>query len=118
VARAADAGGVLKNVGIDFETDGLTAFPLLDDRGSDSYGGALGIEYLFNLDRQFVVEVATVQRSKTVAGLGGAQYAVGARFQQPLDNPWILLMDAMRGFQEVGRDTVGVRVELRRRKFQ
>jgi hypothetical protein len=114
LARAADAGGVLKNVGINFETDGLTGFPLLDDRGNDSYGGALGIEYLFNLDRQIVVEVATVQRNKTVPGLG-AQYALGVRFQQPLDNAWILRMDAMRGFQEVGRDTVGVRIELRRK---
>ena len=31
------------------ETDGLTGFPKLDDTGNDSFGGAIGVSYLFNL---------------------------------------------------------------------
>ena len=57
----ADDSGILKNTGILFETDGLTGFPKLDDTGHDSFGGAIGVSYLFNLDRQIVVELARVQ---------------------------------------------------------
>ena len=38
----ADDSGLLKNTGINFETDGLTGFPKLDDTGHDTFGGALG----------------------------------------------------------------------------
>ena len=81
LARAGAAGGVLKNTGINFETDNLTGFPKLDDTANNTYGGALGIEYLFALDQQIVLEVATVQpmgkRANRVAQ--GEQYAIGLR---------------------------------------
>ncbi|NOT29722.1 MAG: hypothetical protein HOP15_04645 [Planctomycetes bacterium] len=50
LARAAGAGGVLKNNGINFEADALTAFPALDASGHDSYGAALGLELLMGFD--------------------------------------------------------------------
>ena len=40
LARAGGAGGVLKNTGINFETDGLTGFPKLDDTAVNSVGGS------------------------------------------------------------------------------
>lgn len=43
--------GILKNVGINFETDALTGYPKLDDTGSNALGGAIGLQYLFNLDQ-------------------------------------------------------------------
>ena len=49
LARAAGAGDILKNTGINFETDGLTGFPKLDDTGRDTFGAVLGIEYLSDL---------------------------------------------------------------------
>ncbi|MGH8596009.1 MAG: hypothetical protein ACREXT_05060, partial [Gammaproteobacteria bacterium] len=45
LARDFGAGGVLKNTGINFETDALTGFPKLDDSANDTYGGALGVQY-------------------------------------------------------------------------
>ena len=57
--------GILKNVGINFETDALTGYPKLDDTASNTFGGALGLQYLFNLDQQLVFEVATVQPFET-----------------------------------------------------
>ena len=113
LARAVDSGGVLRNTGINFQTDGLTGFPTLDARGHDSYGGAMGVEYLFNLDRQVVVEGAAVEpmRSNPL----GAEYALGASFQQPLSNAWIWRLDGMRGWLERQRDIFGVRMELRRK---
>ena len=56
-----NGAGLLKNVGISFETDALTGFPKLNDTGSNAYGGAIGLQYLFNLDQQLVFELATVQ---------------------------------------------------------
>lgn len=116
LARAADAGGVLRNTGINFQTDGLTGYPTLDAKGHDTYGGALGVEYLFNLERQIVVEGAVVERmnnNATVSGLPGAEYALGATYQQPISNAWIFRVDAMRGWRQGQRDIFGARAELR-----
>ena len=113
LARAARSGGVLRNTGINFETDGLTGFPTLDARGHDSYGGALGVEYLFNLDRQIVVEAAVVERMD--GSPLGSEYALGVRFQEPLSNAWILRFDAMAGWRDEREDILGVRLELRRK---
>ncbi len=35
-----NGAGILKNVGINFETDALTGYPKLDDSGSNAFGGA------------------------------------------------------------------------------
>ena len=113
------ARGVLKNTGINFETDAITAFPKLDDTANDTYGGALGIEYLFDLDQQIVVEVASVQ---VIGGANAAgrvapndQYAIGLRYQLPFTSAWILRTDAMYGIRDSDRDISGFRLELRRK---
>ena len=115
--RDAGAGGVLKNTGINFETDGLTGFPKLDDTGQDTWGGAIGVQYLFNLDQQIVVEAATVQIMGDELELGrpapGDQYAIGIRYQLPLTQALILRADAMYGWRDAADDISGVRTELR-----
>lgn len=116
LVRAADAGGVLKNTGINFETDGLTGFPRLDDRAHDSFGGAVGVQYLFALDQQIVVEGAVVQRmSGGVTESLGDEYALGVRWQKPVTNAWIVRADAMHGWLDQREDFYGVRLELRRK---
>lgn len=117
LARAAAAGGILKNVGINFETDGLTGFPKLDDTGNNTYGGAIGLEYLFELNRQIVVEVATVQVTGNERNriAKGAQYALGARYQVPLDNAWIFRADTIAAQLENAPNINGIRFELRRK---
>lgn len=114
LARAADSGGVLRNTGIAFESDGLTGYPTLDATGHDSYGGAVGVEYLFNLDRQIVVEVATVQRRGS-NNVFGAENSIGARYQHPFTKTWILRLDAMKGWRQGQKNIYGARVELRRK---
>src|ERR1043165_1763502 len=113
LARAADAGGVLKNTGINFETDGLTGYPTIDATAHDTYGGALGLEYLFNLDRQIIFEVARVEDRNN--SLPGAQTAVGARYQHPLGGLWIVRLDAMKGWRQGLTDIYGARLEFRRK---
>jgi hypothetical protein len=113
LARNADGGGVLKNTGINFESDGLTGYPTLDARASDSWGFAAGLEKLWGISQQVVVEGAVVQRmnSSTL----GDQYALGVRYQRPLSNAWIFRADAMHGWRQGLEDVFGVRVELRRK---
>lgn len=113
LARAAGTGGVLNNTGINFESDGLTGYPTLDGSAAESYGAAVGVEKLWGVTRQFVVEGALVQRMSD-SPLGN-QYALGVRFQQPLNNAWIFRADAMHGWRQGLNDVYGVRVELRRK---
>ncbi|MEA2558855.1 MAG: hypothetical protein QOH06_359 [Acidobacteriota bacterium] len=113
LARAADSGGVLKNTGINFESDGLTGYPTLDTSGHESYGGALGVEYLFSLDRQIVIEASVVERMSD--SVLGSQYALGARYQHKISNAWILRLDAMNGWRQGLKDVYGARVEFRRK---
>jgi hypothetical protein len=119
--------GILKNVGINFETDALTGFPKLDDTGSNTYGGAIGLEYLFNLDQQLVFEVAMVQPFED-DGIGAqhAQYGFGVRYQIPITRAWLFRADATYQilaanddfgdiFEGNFEDNFGIRAEIRRK---
>jgi hypothetical protein len=115
-----NGAGILKNVGINFETDALTGFPKLNDTGSNAYGGAIGLQYLFNLDQQLVFEVASVQPfGDTIAGIGtaDAQYGFGVRYQIPLDKAWLFRADATYHIIDNPdiEDNFGVRAEVRRK---
>jgi hypothetical protein len=113
-----NGAGILKNVGINFETDALTGYPKLDDTASAAYGGALGLIYLFgpDLGQQLVFEVATVQPFEE-DGIGAqhAQYGFGVRYQIALTRAWLLRADATYQLVEGGDDNFGVRLELRRK---
>jgi hypothetical protein len=115
--RNGDAGGILFNTGILFETDGLTGFPKLDDTGQDTYGAALGVNYLFDFEQQIVLEAATVQVHGDPVGRAakGDQYAVGARYQRKLSLAWIFRADAMYAVRENDSNLAGVRTEIRRK---
>jgi len=108
--------GILKNVGINFETDALTGFPKLDDTGSNTWGGALGLQYLFNLDQQLVFEVAMVQPfDDPVAGAEDPQYGFGIRYQIPITRAWLIRADATYQILQNAADSKGIRLEVRRK---
>ena len=109
--------GLLKNTGIAFENDGMTGFPTMDDSANDTFGGAIGVQYLFSLDQQLVVELSTVQTMGKNAGrkAKGAQYGVGVRYQRPISDRWIARLDAVAGMREKDEDFSGIRFELRRK---
>jgi hypothetical protein len=117
--RNADAGGILFNTGILFQTDGLTGYPKLDDTGHNTYGAALGVNYLFNLEQQIVLEAATVQvhgpSDPLVRPALGAQYGVGARYQRNLSRAWLFRTDVMYAWRENQADIAGVRAEVRQK---
>lgn len=111
---ARQAGGILENVGLVFEGDGLTGFPTLTANANDRFGGAFGVEYLFNLDQQIVVEVAaTADHTGGVNGKQANEYGVGVRYQRPLSSTIIFRADAMYGWRDIAENLFGARTELR-----
>jgi len=113
----AKQNGILENTGILFEGDGVTSFPFLENSANDTFGGSAGVEYLFNLDKQIVFELSTVQ----IIG-GGFQpgrtekqdeYGSAVRFQLPLTKALIWRSDAMFGYRPEQRNIYGMRTELR-----
>jgi len=111
-----NGAGILKNVGINFETDALTGYPKLDDTGSDAWGGAISLQYLFNLDQQLVFEAAMVQPFNVHGtGVQNAQYGLGVRYQLALNRAWIFRADATYQIIDGKEDNFGIRTELRRK---
>ncbi len=93
--------GPLKNTGINFESDQLTGYPLLDDSGNNTYGGAFGVDLLGGcFDRQLIIEGAVLQAFDDPAQriAPGDEYAVGVRYQRRLNYSLILRADVMHGW--------------------
>ena len=112
-----NGAGILKNVGINFETDALTGYPKLDDTGSNAFGGAIGLQYLFNLDQQLVFEVAMVQPFED-DGIGAkdTQFGFGVRYQIPINRAWLFRADATyQILADAEEDNFGIRAEIRRK---
>lgn len=115
-ARAGASGGVLRNTGILFESDGMTGFPTLDDSGNDTAGGSIGLNIMTpEWDQQLVVEFSFLKALGNDATriAPGDQTGLGARYQLPLSNSWLLRSDVMYGFLENTSDVHGGRLELR-----
>lgn len=116
-APLSDATGLLKNTGITFESGGLQGFPKLDDSANDTFGGAVGVQYLFNLDQQIVVEASTAQVIGGFQAVGrnakDDQYGLGFRYQLPLTETWIFRADGIYGIRQGDEDVRGARAEMR-----
>ena len=115
-AVALAAGGVLLNTGINFETDGLTGYPRLDDTANNSWGGAVGVNILGpEFSWQLITEFAMVQTfgDGALRRIDGDQYAFGARFQMPISNAWLVRVDGMYSILEEDDNLSGARCELR-----
>ncbi len=116
VARAANAGGILRNTGINFETDGLTGYPTLNATASNSYGGAFGLNVLSaDFRKQLVFEFAALDTygNPALSAAAGPEYAVGTRYQTALNNRLIWRVDLMNGWFDNAPDIYGTRTEIR-----
>ena len=115
-ARAGFAGGVLRNTGILFETDGMTGFPTLDDTGNDTYGGAIGFNILAkDFSQQLILEAAYVgvHGNDLTRNARGDQYGLGFRYQLPITNADLIRLDGIIGFFENDNNVNGIRLEYR-----
>ncbi|TWU11187.1 hypothetical protein Pla52o_56250 [Novipirellula galeiformis] len=115
VARAAGSGGILRNTGINFESDGLNGFATLDPTAADTAGGAVGVDLIADdFGHQWLLELAYV----TPHGNGNPavpddQFAAGTRYQVPLSNATLLRFDVMYGWRGELTDVYGTRMEYR-----
>lgn len=116
IARAGGTGGILRNTGITFETDGVTGLPTLDATANDTWGGALGINILApEFTQQIVLEASflDVFGDDPNRNASGREIGFGVRYQLPISNAVIFRADAMHGIRENDTDLTGFRVELR-----
>ena len=74
----------------------------LDDTGQNTFGGAVGLQYLFDLDRQIVVEGASVQviegENEPGRPARGDEYALGMRYPVGRTSSLALASDAASSF--------------------
>jgi len=116
IARGA---GAIKNTGILFESDALTGFPFLDDTGFNSFGGAVGLNWLADdFGWQLVTEIAGVKDYDDSNPAGGGkleqdQIGAAVRVQVPITNAFLVRADAMYAIQADADDLLGGRLELR-----
>jgi hypothetical protein len=116
VARAGVSGGVLRNTGINFEIDGLTSYPTLDATANNTWGSAVGLNWLGdNFAHQLVTEVAFLDAfgDPSLRIARGDQIALGARYQQPLTHNTLIRADTIYGFREDDDNLWGLRLEWR-----
>lgn len=116
VARAGGSGEILRNTGINFESDGLTAYPTLNATGANSYGGAVGFNLLSaDFRQQFVAEFTALDRygNPALSRIAGPQYAIGARYQRTLNNRALIRFDAINGWLDNDSNIYGMRSEFR-----
>ena len=116
VARANGSGGILRNTGINFETDALTNYPTLNATGSNSYGGAFGLQILSaDFRKQWVTEFAALDTygDPVLSAAAGPEYALGTRYQTALNNRLIWRIDLMNGWFDNAPDIYGTRTEIR-----
>ena len=114
VARAGISGGILRNTGINFDTDGLNGFATLDTSAADTAGGSVGVDLIGDdLDRQLLLELSYLTPHGDRAIARGDQYAIGARYQFPISNATLLRFDVMHGWREGDDDVYGTRMEYR-----
>jgi hypothetical protein len=116
VARNAQAGGILRNTGINFETDGLNGYPTLEATAANTYGGAMGVNWLgLGLNQQVVLETAYVRGYGDPARrlVVEDEWGVGLRYQVPLSHATLFRADAMYGLRDFAEDLFGLRCEWR-----
>ncbi len=116
VARAGVSGGILRNVGINFDPDGLNGQATLDSSANDTYGAALGIDLLgADLDRQWIIETAYVATHSSSQGriAKGDQWGLASRYQFPISYATLLRFDVIYGARENDSDLYGARMEYR-----
>jgi hypothetical protein len=120
VARGVDKGGILKNTGITFD-GGAAKIPTMDVTANNTTGIAIGLQNLFALNQQLVLEVAylaDIDDDNDPNAVAGDQFGVGLRYQKPLNKAWIFRADAnfiQTDAKPESDQRTGVALEIRRK---
>ncbi|MEO1498726.1 MAG: hypothetical protein AAFV43_16395 [Planctomycetota bacterium] len=116
LARAGAFGGVLFNSGILFQADQLTSYPTLDPFANNTYGAAIGVDFLAPVfNQQLILEAAAVGTMGDAADrtVRSEQVGVAMRWQKQLTTAHLLRADAMIGLLDNSDDIAGARIEYR-----
>ncbi|WP_235951827.1 hypothetical protein [Crateriforma spongiae] len=115
VARAGAAGGILRNTGINFDTDGLNGLATLDPTASDTTGFSIGVDLIGQrLDRQWLLEFSYLTpHGNRNLDVPDDQYGVGTRYQFPISHRSLLRFDVVYGWRRQLEDVYGTRAEYR-----
>lgn len=115
VARAGVSGGILRNTGINFETDGLNGYATLDPTGEAVAGFSTGVDLIgAGLDHQWIVEATYLTpNGGSNPRVRGDQYALGTRYQFPISHRTLIRTDCMYGWRGGLGDVYGTRLEYR-----
>jgi len=115
--RLAGQNDILQNTGINFEDDFSNNLTTLNNTAQDTYGAALGVEYLFSLDKQIVVELAYLREFENGDNAVVDEWQAGGaiRFQMPINNATILRADAQYSINNGQSDISSIRLEIRRK---
>jgi hypothetical protein len=115
VARAVGSGGILRNTGINFDTDGLNGLATLDTSASDTAGGSIGVDLIGDkLDRQLLLELTYLTpHGDQNADVPDDQFAAGTRYQFPISHATLLRFDTVYGWRQGLEDIYGTRMEYR-----
>jgi len=115
VARNGNAGGILRNTGINFDTDALNGLATLDPTGFDTAGGSVGVDLIGSqLDRQLLLEASYVtEHGDSNPFVNGDQFGLGARYQFPITHSKLLRFDVMHGWRGDLPNVYGTRMEYR-----
>ncbi|MEM9643560.1 MAG: hypothetical protein AAF989_01090 [Planctomycetota bacterium] len=115
VARAGGSGGILRNTGINFDTDGLNGLATLDPTASDTAGGSIGVDLIGrDLDRQWLVEFSYLTpHGNRNANVPDDQFGAGTRYQFPVSHNTLMRFDFVYGWRRGLEDVYGTRMEYR-----
>ena len=110
-ARGPLAGGPLGQAGILFSAPGLGNYGApLSNQASEAFGGSLGYQLFFcKTKRQMLFELGA--RSDT-NGTNDAAVAGGLRYQEALDEHWLIVIDSFLAKRESRGLSPGIRFEL------
>lgn len=115
VARAGVSGGILRNTGLNFDTDGLNGFSTLDPTANNTAGFSVGVDLIGDkIDRQWILEATYLTRNNGPnAQVQGDQYGLGTRYQFPISHRTLIRTDLMYGWRGGLEDVYGTRMEWR-----
>ncbi len=120
--QLAGKNNILDKVGITFESNPVTLFSGIDPVARNNAGLALGLEYLFSLDQQFIIElgysdVLDDKDTDSPAQITDTNLALGLRYQKNINTAWAYKVDfvhADKGENKNGEseDSTHVKLEI------
>lgn len=119
--QLAGKNNILEKVGITFESNPVTLFSGIDPVARNNAGLAIGLEYLFKLDQQFIIELGYSDilddtNTTSPAEINDTNLALGLRYQKNINTSWAYKIDFVH--VDLGENGVGEPEDSTHTKFE